>query len=194
MSQRERFTVQNIIRFSNGARIAAAVMALFFGATEVNASAINVSAGDTVVFTFDFTTLSSARPPYPDVRVYTGIDLDSIDSGIDRCRYTLYRDANAIDPDTSVVACGIGTFEGGTEDSGWLDGIFSIALTVLSGEVTLDPHAIAFSAFGPNGEPITPWVIPHVRIVAEPAHAAFVLVFAVAVFRSVRVRARSASG
>jgi len=82
----------------------------------VGAGAITLSEGDTAVFTFDFTRLSAALPPYPDVRVQTGIDLTTVDPGIDRCRFTLYRDGNAVNPDTSIVACGIGTFEGGNEE------------------------------------------------------------------------------
>jgi hypothetical protein len=182
------------MRVCRGARFVAVTAVLAFSAVEVSASAITVSEGDTIVFTFDFTKLSGAQPPYPDVRIHTGIDFDSIDPGVDSCRYTLYRDGNAVDPDNSIVACGIDTFEGGTEDSGWLDGILSLAITVLSGEITLDPHAIAFSAFGPNGEPITPRVIPRIRVIAEPAHAAlFLMLGAAAAFRSVRVRARSAN-
>jgi hypothetical protein len=188
--------VHNITRVCRGARfVAAAVTAvLAFNAVEVRAGAITVSEGETIVFTFDFTKLSGAQPPYRDVRIYTGIDFASVDAGLDRCRYTLYRDGNAVDPDSSIVACGIDMFEGGTEDSGWLDGLLSLAITVLSGEITLDPHAIAFSAFGPHGYPITPRVMPRIRVIAEPAHAALFLLLGAVAFRSVRVRGRSANG
>jgi hypothetical protein len=167
--------VPNFTQFSSGARAAAVVAALFLMATEVHAGAITVSEGDTVVFTFDFTQLSGSPPPYPDMRIHTGLDFDSVDPGVDRCRYTLYRDGNGVDPDSSIVACGIDMFEGGDESLGWLDGVLSLALTVLAGEITLDPHAIAFSAFGPDGTAITPQVTPRIRIVTEAPTGALVL-------------------
>lgn len=185
--------MQNITRVWSGAQVAAVVAALVLSASEATAGALTVSEGDTIVFTFDFTNISGARAPYPDVRIHTGVDLASIDSGSDHCRYTLYRDGNGVDPDSSIVACGIDSFESANEESGWLDGILSFALTVVSGEITLDPHAIAFSAFGANGEPITPWVIPRIWIVAEPLPVALMLMLAAA-FMIARGRARSTSG
>ena len=130
------------------------------------------------MFSFDFTALGSNAPPYPAMRVDTGIDLWSVDpGGGDRCRYTLYRDGNAVNPDSSYVSCTILDFEMGSEESGWLDGVLSIALTVLDGSVTLDPHAIAVTALG-SGVPLTPRLVPRVRVVAEPP-AALLLVLLV---------------
>ena len=183
--------VQHSTRSCTGTRLAAAFATLLLTSGVVGAGAITLSEGDTAVFTFDFTGLSAAQPPYPDVRVQTGIDLATVDPGIDRCRFTLYRDGNAVNPDSSIVACGIGTFEGGNEESGWLDGVLSIAVTVLSGSITLDPHAMAFTAFGPKGEPLTPRVYPRLRMIAEPAHAALLFILTGLAVRTGRVRVRS---
>ena len=183
--------VQHTTQFWSGAGLAAAFATLSLACAVARAGAITVSEGDTVVFTFDFTGLSAAQPPYPDVRVHTGIDLDSVDPGSDRCRFTLYRDGGGVSPDSSIVACGIGTFEGGSEESGWLDGVLSIAVTVLSGSITLDPHAMAFTAFGPGGVPLTPLLDPRLRIIDEPAQGALLLALAGLAVRTGRVRVRS---
>ena len=186
--------------FTAGALHLAAALLLFSPDLTAHAGTITVSEGHTAIFTFDFTGLSASQPPYPDMRVHTGIDLGSIDDDIDLCRYTLYRDGNAVNADSSIVACGILTFEAGEEDSGWLDGILSIALTVLEGAVTLDPHAMAFDAFGPNGGALTPRVLPRLRVVHEPPMLLPTLLIAAALLwgsgriRSDRVLARTANG
>jgi hypothetical protein len=164
---------------------------LMLASPGARAGAVTVSGGDTVVFTFDFSVLSSQQPPYPAVRVDTGIDLGTVDDH-DWCRYTLYRDGHAAGPDSSVVSCGILTFEAGTEDSGWLDGLLSIAITVLDGSVTLDPHASAFTAIGPDGQPLTPRLSPLVRVVHEPAASWLALIAGCAMW--LRRRPSSARG
>jgi hypothetical protein len=169
----------------------AAALLLFSPHLTAHAGAITVSEGQTVIFSFDFTGLSASQPPYPDMRVHTGIDLDSID-GDDRCRFTLYRDPDAVNADGSIVACGILTFEAGDEESGWLDGVLSIALTVLDGAVTLDPHARAFTAFGAHGEALTPRVLPRRRVVPEPPMPLPTLLVAAALLWGAR-RSRSDS-
>jgi hypothetical protein len=160
-------------------------MLSLFAALTARAGSVTVSGGDTVIFTFDFTRQGANTPPYPAMRVDTGIDLRSLDD-LDRCRYTLYRDGNAIDPDSSIVACGILAFEAGEEASGWLDGLLSIALTVLEGSVTLNPHAIAFSAFGPDGKPLTPRMRPRLRIVDEPSALLLTLLVTAPVWSTLR--------
>jgi hypothetical protein len=39
---------------------------------------------------------------------------------------------NGCEQDSSIGSCGIATFESALEESGWLDGLLSIALTVIS--------------------------------------------------------------
>ena len=137
---------------------------------EVRATTIAVSAGETVLFSFDFTKGSHAElPPYPDMRIETGVVLGSFDPGEDSCRYTFFGDVNGGSQGSSVGTCEVDEFERADEESGWLDGLFSMSLTVTSGEILVDPRAAAFSAFGPPGYAITPRIVPTVRFIAEPA-------------------------
>jgi len=62
---------------------------------------------------------------------------------------------------------------------------------VLSGSITLDPHAMAFTAFGPRGVPLTPRLAPRLRIIDEPAQGSLLLVLAGLAVRTGRVRVRS---
>jgi hypothetical protein len=136
---------------------------------EAGATAIAVSAGQTVLFSFDFTKGSHYElPPYPDMRIETGVVLGSFDPGEDSCRYTFFGDVNGGSQGSSVGSCVIDVFESADEESGWLDGLLSIALTVISGEILVDPRAVAFSAIGVSGSAITPRIVPTVRFVAEP--------------------------
>jgi hypothetical protein len=137
---------------------------------EARATAIAVSAGETVLFSFDFTKGSHYElPPYPDMRIETGLVLGSFDPGEDFCRYTFFGEVNGGSQGSSVGSCVVDVFESADEDSGWLDGLLSIALTVTLGEILVDPRAVAFSAFGIPGRAITPRIVPTVRFIAEPA-------------------------
>jgi hypothetical protein len=183
--------VQHTTRIWTTIGLAAAFATLSLASGAVSAGAITVSEGSTAVFTFDFTELRGAQPPYPDMRVNTGIDLASVDPDVDRCRFTFYRDGGGVNADHSVIQCGSGEFEFSNEDSGWLDGVFSMGVTVLSGAITLDPYAMAYTAFSPHGVPMTPRVDPRVRIIPEPAHAALLLVLAGLTVGAPRIRARA---
>ena len=142
---------------------------LFLVAAAAEATPVTVAEGKTVIFSFDFTAAGSVPPPpYPDMRVQTGIVWSSFDVG-DVCRYTFYGDVGGHDPGTSIGACGIDTFESALEESGWLDGLLSIGLTMISGSLTLDPSAVAYDQFGINGQPLTGAIDSTPRVVAEPA-------------------------
>ena len=133
------------------------------------ATPITVTSGKTVIFSFDFTADGIIQaPPYPDMRIETGLLLSSFDPAVDDCRYRFFGEMNGVAPGSSVRSCAIDTFENSLEDSGWLDGMLSIALTVISGAITIDPQAIAYDAFGVNGRAITPGVRPSIRVVPEP--------------------------
>jgi hypothetical protein len=60
--------------------LAALASILVLAAPAVEATQIAVSAGDTVIFSFDFTAAGSVPPPpYPDMRVQTGLLWSSFD-------------------------------------------------------------------------------------------------------------------
>src|SRR4030095_15786955 len=71
--------------------------------SETYATPIAVSAGKTVFFSFDFTVPGSdPLPPYPDMRIETGLLLSSFDPAVDVCRYTYYGDVNGRDQGISI--------------------------------------------------------------------------------------------
>ena len=140
------------------------------------ATPITVTGGKTVIFSFDFTADGIIQaPPYPDMRIETGLLLSSFDPAVDDCRYRFFGEMNGVAPGSSVRSCAVDTFENSLEESGWLDGMLSIALTVISGAITIDPQAIAYDAFGLNGRAITPGVRPSIRVVPEPWSIAVLL-------------------
>ena len=141
-----------------------------------HATPITVTGGKTVIFSFDFTADGGLpMPPYPDMRIQTGLLLLSFDPATDDCRYTFFGEMNGVAQGSSVRSCAIDTFENSLDESGWLDGMLSIALTVISGSITIDPRAIAYDAFGLNGHAITPGVRPSIRVVSEPWSIAVLL-------------------
>ena len=158
-----------MLRKGRGMRRILALLALTVLTPAAQATAISVSAGETVLFSFDFTNGEHhVLPPYPDMRVETGVLLESFHPGVDSCRYTFFGDVNGGAQGSSVGNCDIDEFESALEESGWLDGLLSISLTVTSGEIMVDPRAVAYSAFGVDGRPITPRMVPSVRFVPEP--------------------------
>jgi len=162
-------------------------------ASSAHATPITVTGGKTVIFSFDFTSDGVIPPPpYPDIRIQTGLLLSSFDPGVDDCRYTFFGDVNGVGQGSSVRSCAIDTFESAFDESGWLDGLFSISLTAISGSITVDPHAMAFDAFGLNGRPMTPGVRPGIRVVPEPWSIAVLLagLATMVLFRARPVRAR----
>ena len=141
------------------------------------------------VFTFDFRSLSAAQPPYPDVRVHTGIDLESVDPGIDRCRFTLYRDGGGVSPDSSIVACGIG-------HSRAARGVGLARRRALHcGHGLVRFHHAGSARHGiyrvrSTRCSLTPRLDPRLRIIDEPAQGSLLLVLAGLAVRTGRVRVR----
>ena len=161
-----------------------------------NASPITVSAGHTVTFNFDSSS-ASLSPPYTQIDIYTSptnaigsptgswTAYDEIDAG--GASYQLGTDLSAT------------SFENISSSSTILDGVFSVALTVLTGSLTVDPSAYAwgdpkyryydpmndFSCYHPPGTPpicdqiATPnltVLYPSVSIDSVPEPTALVLI------------------
>jgi hypothetical protein len=140
-------------------------LVLLFGMTRrADAAPIVVSAGDTLIFNFDF--IASAvvpAPPYLQAEWDTGIDLTTVDAG-DTGSWTLFSELNGTG--TSFFTSDRADFFA-LNAPGLRDGIFSAVLTLTSGSITVDP--VAFGR-GRNSAIITDEIAPVlVQAVPEPA-------------------------
>ena len=127
------------------------------------ATPLTISAGESVLFNFDFVAQDIIPPPPYDY-VYVEPQITLYDSAVDSGAMNFYAGLN-----------GTGAVYGGCLDAplgatlcqgpwlGWDDGVFSVRITVTTGSVVVDPLALA------HGAGVTPYVFPTIGATLPPA-------------------------
>ncbi len=146
-------------------RVLCVVLFLGVTAAAADASPITVSAGQTVIFNFDFAAEGVVPPPlYPVMEFFANVDL-STDDASDNGTLKVFTDLNG-GGIVAASATGSGVdLSTSTNNLGLTDGIFSATLTMTAGSITLDPYAFGADA---NLTPLTPHVSA-LQPVPEPA-------------------------
>jgi hypothetical protein len=148
----------NLMAFGRAALVAGVLVSKMAVATPVT-----ISAGESVVFNFDFVAQSISPPPPYDL-VVVEPQITQYNSAVDSGAMNFYAGLN-----------GTGSAYGGCLDmslggtlcqgiwAGWDDGVFSVRITVTTGSVVVDPLAFA------HGAGLTPYVFPTIGVTLPPA-------------------------
>lgn len=113
----------------------ALLMSASFISFAAEAAPMTVNAGESVVFNFDLTGVLAQHASFDHIFFYTSGSSSVGTSG----GWEFYSDMNATGDLLSSAGYNLGSK--GSDYPGWLDGIFSAKLSVLTGSVTTNPYA-----------------------------------------------------
>ena len=134
-----------------------AVLMLVGVASVAESAPIFISAGETVIFNFDFVAAGvTPAPPYQSVLLQ--LNPNALESG-DLATLTVWSDLDAAGTLFFTQTQNTGSISGTNVE--WTDGIFSLRISVTGGAIIYDPEA--------RGVVISPVVTPFVSgVVAQP--------------------------
>jgi PEP-CTERM motif len=142
------------------------IVVLLGRAIPAHAAPITVSAGETVTFNFDFVTPGLIPPPALGISFYSGVD---VPGALQPGNFGLWRGYSELNGAGALIYGPFNAILLSTVlQQGAVDGVFSMALSVVTGSITVDPIAHVWlnnSVQGPG--PVAG--VPVAGAVPEPA-------------------------